>query len=107
MTSVATTLSWHSAKLPHDMPTRVLIDCHAGGRTEGEADGVGEDSGGDEGLLGLETLVVRGSGGRALLELPLVLHRLVLPVLTSLDQHSPLSRSTHLSRPALTSLVQH
>ena len=103
---MATTLSWHSAKLPYDIaydiardagaeleaghvgptrvlhvgPTRVLMECHAGGRSEGDADGVGEDGGVDEGLLGLETLVVRGSGGRALLELPLVLHRLVLPV---------------------------
>ena len=114
--SVATTLawhslSWHSAKLPYDIardagaeleaghvrptrvlhvgPTRALMECHAGGRSEGDADGVGEDGGVDEGLLGLETLVVRGSGGRALLELPLVLHRLVLPVF------EPLFSCTH------------
>jgi hypothetical protein len=124
--SVATTLSRHSAKLPYDIardagaeleaghvgPTRVLIECHAGGCTEGDADGVGEDGGVDEGLLGLETLVVRGSGGRALLELPLVLHRLVLPVFEPLfcctnlfsnnsHTHAPVHARTHTLRRTL------
>jgi hypothetical protein len=89
---VATTLSWHSAMLQYDIardagaeaghvvPERVLMERDGGVRIEGDGDGVGEDVVEDEGSLGLETLVVRGEGGRALLELPLVLHRLVLPV---------------------------
>lgn len=105
--TLATTLSWHSCT-PRVRGAGGLFEAGSVGQQSGgwergsgggagrDADGVEEDveGGADVAALGLEALVFSGQGWRAVLELPLVLHRLVLPV-------SPRASAQRFVRPAL------